>query len=79
MWGCELHSTGLGEGPVAGSSGSIEREEFIDRLSDSQILRRKSAPWIEFVSYRRLLISSQSVEDGLDAWSCSLQMRVQTN
>lgn len=52
---------------MAGSSGSIEREEFIDRLSDSQILRRKSAPWIEFVSYRRLLISSQSVEDGLDA------------
>lgn len=44
--------TGSGHGPVAGSEeheklrpGSVKGGEFIDQLSDCQLLKKHSAPW----------------------------------
>jgi hypothetical protein len=51
-WRCGLDSTGAGYGPVAGSceygnepSGSIKGGEFLDWLSDYELLKMDSAPW----------------------------------
>jgi hypothetical protein len=50
--GFELDACGSGLGPVAGSceqsnepSGSIRRREFLDKLSDYELLKEESAPW----------------------------------
>jgi hypothetical protein len=65
----ELDSSGSGQRPVAGScehrietSGSIKGGEFLDYLSDYQLLKEDSAPWKLLLSFSVLTSSDLKAE-----------------
>ena len=56
MWACGLDWAGPGQRQVADAcecgnepSGSVKCGEFLDELLTSQLLRKDSAPWREYI------------------------------